>query len=388
MITRFSARLAGAAALLGVSAWAVGSASAQDTFDVKALCDRQYAEGLEFKKNSRWSDAKDAFVGVVEACPDYLDAYLQLGNISISLREFDEAIEYYEKAKNLDAENLDVKEALAYAYTSSGALDDAEDLYLDVLEADATRLGAVQNLAYNYEQQGKTAESLMLYTHALEVDSTNAQVPERLARAYLSMKQVSQALNYHRMLVDMHPENLEFRIKLAHFHYKMENWPTVVELYEDLSARDEDPSKKEYYTQVLGKAYAELGDIEKTIEQYDVLVDGPNPPSWATFYNYIDLLLDYGRLSKAAQVVEKGIAAHPGEGCLTYIKAEIFEKRALAAQENQAWDEARRLFKQAQSVFSTVASGDCAGNAVKQVARQDQLLERLGKLQERNEQGE
>lgn len=368
-------------------AWAKKDDKKGGTFDVKELCDRQYASGLEFKKNSRFVDAEETFVGVIEACPDYLNAYLQLGNISISLNNYEKAIGYYEKAIALDDSNLDVKEALAYAYTSNNRLDDAEDIYLSLLEKDPNRQGAIQNLAYNYEQQGKAAEAAVLYTRAFEADSTNTQLAERLARLYLDNKSYAQALTFHELLVQRFPENNDFYLKLAHFHFKMKNWDEVVAMYEVLLDRDEDPAKQLYYRQILGQAYNAQGNSEKSMEVYDFLIAAPDC-AWQTFYNYADMLLDDMKFSKAADVISRGVKVHPGEGCLQYMQGEIFEKRAIAAQESQNWDQARQLFKEAKGVFASVTSGTCAGNAAKQVPRQDQLLERLNKLQERSEQGD
>ncbi|MEZ4653250.1 MAG: tetratricopeptide repeat protein [Candidatus Eisenbacteria bacterium] len=356
-------------------------------FDPKELCDRQYASGLEFKKNSRFIDAKDAFVAVTEACPDYLNAYLQLGNIALQLREYDDAVKHYDKALSLDPANAEVQEALAYAFTATGKLDEAEDKYLKLLESDPTRVGAIQNLAFNYEKQGKTTEAIELYSRAMEIDTTLVpSLEDKLSQLYLNQKEYLQALYYLQHMRERNPDDLEILRKIAYFHYKVKDYAGAIPLYQELIAKAGDSANALNDHKLIAFCLRKVENFQDAVEHYEFIL-AAEPSDMNNYYQFGNMLVDIGRLDRAEQIGRKGLAQNSGWGCLHYLLGEVMEKRAAAAQDAKNWDAGRDLYKKAQGEFQlAVGDSQCGGNAAKQVDRQAQLIDRLNKLQEKSEQ--
>jgi tetratricopeptide (TPR) repeat protein len=351
-------------------------------FIVEELCDRQYASGLEFKKNSRLVDAKDAFVSVIEACPTYRKAFVQLGNIELSLQNFPEAIKNYEKALELDGTDLEAKEALGFAYQRSDRMDDAVDLFQGVLEEEPGRISTIQYLAVSYEQQGKKPEAYMLYAKALQTDPTIAGLEEKLANLSLELKEYEQAYIFTRRQVDRDSTNVDLKRKLAYFHLKAENWEQAVVLYEKLVEQHPDDPGTLGDRELLAYCLNKSGRIEEAFPLYDYILEHTTTPSENTYYLYCSALIDDGRFDKAISVARKGLSIDRDWGCVTYVMAEALSKRGESQQKAKEWDAARESFKQAKAKFAEVGSGsNCYGNAVSQQERQDQLIDRLNKLQ-------
>ena len=352
-------------------------------FDPQELCDRQYASGLEFKKNARLNDAKEAFVGTIEACPDFRKAFVQLGNISRQLKEYDDAIVHYEKALALDGNDPEVTEALAYTYSLSGELDKAEDIYIRLLEDDPGRMGAVQNLAYTYEQQNKDSEAFMLYSRAYQVDTSMTSLEEKLANLALGLKQYEQAYIYTKKQVDRDPEKLDLREKMAYFHYRMQDWDGAIERYQVLV--DETVGQEGGLNRrgILAYCLKNAERIEEAFPHYDFIIANDTNPKENTFRLYGNALMDFGQFEKAISVGKKGLSVNPKWECVQYMIAEAHSKKGETLQGAKKWDSARASFKQAKSEFAKVTAGDCASNASAQLKRQDQLVDRLNKMQEK-----
>lgn len=352
------------------------------TFNVEELCNRQYASGLEFKKNSRFVDAKDAFNTVIEACPEYRKAFVQLGNLALQLRDWDEAVKNYEKALELDDDDMEAKEALAFAYQSSGRNDEAVDIFAGILEQDPTRISAIQYMAVAYEQDGKKTEAFNLYQQAFQIDQTIEGLEEKLTNLSLDMKQWEQAYLFTRRQVDRAPDNVGLKRKLAFFHYKAEDWDTAVELYQALTAdHPDDPGTLGDY-QLLGYCLRQAGRVEDAFPVYEYIIEKDESPEENTYYFYAIALMDSGRLTEAIRIADKGLAVDGSWGCLAYTKGEALSKRGDSRAEQKNWEGARGDYKSAKAAFAGVASASrCFDSSIAQQDRQDQLLDRLNKLE-------
>lgn len=356
------------------------------SFDVTELCDRQYASGLEFKKNSRLIDAKDAFTTVIEACPDYRKAFVQLGNIELNLQNFPGAIEHYEKALELDNTDMEAKEALGFAYQRSGRGEEAVDLFLSVLDEKPDRLSTVQYLAVAYEQEGKKPEAFMLYEKAYQADQQIAGLEEKLTNLALELKQYEEAYAFTRRQVDRDSTNVDLKRKLAYFHLKAEDWEHAVVLYEALVAdHGDDPGTlgdRELLAYCLNKA----GRTKEAFPIYDYILEHTQSPTENMYYFYGSALVDDKQYDRAISVCNKGLQINGSWGCVAYVRAEAMSKKGESQQGAKSWDAAKASFEQARTWFGQVPGGsNCSGNAGAQVERQTQLIDRLGKIRAKEE---
>ncbi|HEY9296765.1 MAG TPA: tetratricopeptide repeat protein, partial [Phormidium sp.] len=87
----------------------------------------------------RKGDLERAFIGYQEVLrfhPEYMPAYLQLGNLMLRQERIDEALDYYDKALSIDAEAADLSYYYAYQglETQKNKHQPQENEYLHVKE--------------------------------------------------------------------------------------------------------------------------------------------------------------------------------------------------------------------------------------------------------------
>lgn len=352
-------------------------------FDPAELCDRQYASGLEFKKHERLIDARNAFIAVTEACPEHLNAYLQLGNIALHLKEYDDAIRHFGSALELDSTNVEIRDALAYAVRAIERTEEAQARPPGQLANDPDPADSLQTIAFNLAQQGGTDEAIMLYSRAIEADSTLAPVLEkRLAQLYLNQKEYTQALHYFQKLRGRNPDDLGVLGTVAYLRYTLKDYEAAVPLYQELLRRDGQSPRALDYHKLTAFSLGKLERFEDAVEHYELILQA-EPDEMIHYYQYGNNLVEIGRLDRAEELARAGLAKNPSWGCLHYILGKVAEKRATTAEGAKNWDGARNLYKQAQDHFrSAVGDAQCGDPAAKQIDRQAQLIERLDQLQE------
>ncbi len=79
--------------------------------------------------------------------PANVNAWIQLGNISMDTSRFNEAIDAYQKALSIDPRNVDVRVDMGTCYRNSGKPDVAVKEYKKALEIDPNHPNGHRNLA-------------------------------------------------------------------------------------------------------------------------------------------------------------------------------------------------------------------------------------------------
>ncbi len=84
---------------------------------------------------------------MVKNDPSNVNAWIQLGNISMDTSRFNEAIEAYQKALNIDPRNVDVRVDMGTCYRNIGKPDVAVKEYRKALEINPNHPNGHKNLA-------------------------------------------------------------------------------------------------------------------------------------------------------------------------------------------------------------------------------------------------
>ncbi len=361
-----------------------GVCLAQQQFSVEELCRRNYQTGLEFHRNQRFTDARESFTAVVEACPDHVEAHRMLGNVALSLQDFEQAIESFSRVRSLEPENVDVMESLAYAYSVSARIDEAEELYQRVLELDPYRTGAMQNLAFIFKNQGKLTQALMLDQQAfiMTADPDDLDPPEPIARDFLTAKVYSQALHLYNARYARDEADLASARILAFFYYRVGHNERAVQTYEAvLEAEPESPTALSE-RQILADALKRLKRFDDALVHMEYVLQ-MQPDVMNNYYNMAAMYNESGRFDRAISIADRGLARNPGWSGLHYVKAEAFEGRGNKALEAKQFADAIAHYEQALATFQrAVGDAQFGGHASRQVTRQEALIDRARKIRD------
>lgn len=366
------------------------SKSAKVIFSQEESCRKIYQTGLEFLKNARLDNAAEAFAEVKEACPDMIDAYLNLGAIQVQLGEYLEAIDTYEDAIDQDPGNLDVKEAMAYALSSAGEFEDAVALYLELHKLLPEKADIMKNLAFVYKQSGLIAEAVMLYNRLIELGMADATTVSEAGRMALENKLFFPAVTFYQKLYDFNPEDVNTLSILGGYYWKIRFYERVIPYYEKILEIDPDHSQALLFHRILIVSYKKIKDFDNAARHAEhVLSMEPDDPT--SYCNLALIYKDAKDHEKAIETVLRGIEVDSNAGCLYYAWGVALEVQAKLLEKQKRYKEMLDLYNDAKTKFQKVIStGDAhySAPAKQQMERMDLLIERVEKLIEQEEMGQ
>lgn len=365
---------------------------AQDTgsekiYSQEAECRKRYQDGLEYEKNQRLSDAFEAFDAVTEACPAMVDAYLHKGLIEVQLGRYSEAIATYEDALDQDPDNLEIKEAMAFALSSAGELEEARNLYIELLEANPENVNVMRNLAFVYQQLGSVAESVMLYNRLIELDHADAKMLSEAGRLSLEEKLFLPAVTFYQKLYEFNPGDVNTLSILGGYYYKIKFFSEARGYYEKILELEPEHDRALLYHKILGHCCKMIKDhVCSAVHAEFVLEQEPGDVNnWCSL---AFIYKDAGEYDKALDTVRRGLEQFPSGGCLYYAWASTLEKKAESLERRKAFQEMLGLYQEAKTKFQKVMDlndphyGSYAGQ---QLERMDLQIERVYKLMEQEE---
>jgi lipopolysaccharide biosynthesis regulator YciM len=119
-----------------------------------------YAQGMNSLLARKWSQAKTLFRHILTKDPQYLPAFLRLGEISLQEGDYSEAIRWHLKASSLDPDNLEVLLNLARDYEQAGQMEEAIRTLERIAAHFKDNLEARQRLQSLYVRSGRWDKAL------------------------------------------------------------------------------------------------------------------------------------------------------------------------------------------------------------------------------------
>ena len=160
--------LAATAALLG-GVVAVTSGCGGSAEEAEAAF-RQSGEALRAKD---YPAAVEAASRAVEAAPDRVDAWINLGIAHSRQQNWTEAIDAYEHAVEVDPKQKKTLNNLANVYFRQGRYDDAAVWYGKALEVDPDYLLASFHYGWTLRQLNRLDEAEQVFEHCKEIPASN-----------------------------------------------------------------------------------------------------------------------------------------------------------------------------------------------------------------------
>lgn len=151
----------------------------------------------------------------VGTAPERTDGLLQLATLLQQEERLDEALTYYHKVLNLNANDLQALLSVADIYLAQGNLDKAEKFYQQSFNITSEISGAHLNYGTLLYQQKRYSEALEQYRIAANLTPDNAEISYNLALILKETGDYEEALG---LMFNAHikaPENHTFAINIA-----------------------------------------------------------------------------------------------------------------------------------------------------------------------------
>jgi len=343
-----------------------------------------FNEGVRLFQQGNLDEALALFRKVVEVNPDDGEAWVYIGTILLSKKDYEEAVKALEKAVSLPLPGPIAAQGwlnLGVAYQLGRRdLPKALDAYERALSFRPNFPEAHQNILIVHLLQGNFAEAVKAgerafaamgkplkpellqatfnkaleliprdYDRALELLRSMAQqqlpYPEihaLLGQAYEGLKQFSKAALYYSQAAALAPQVSRYHTRLGLAFARMQRWSEAAKVLERAIALD---SKDAFALTVLGNVYGELGRWQEAVLvlRRALEVDSQNWEARVLLANAYERL---GQLPQALQEYLTALGLKEDAAVLNDL-ARVLLALGNAAEQEGRWKEAAEAYQQA-----------------------------------------
>ncbi|MBN1794263.1 MAG: tetratricopeptide repeat protein [Candidatus Omnitrophica bacterium] len=171
---------------------------------------------LTIKENNYWNNPLLFYQKTVQYAPESARLYNNLGNIYLSMKEYQKAITAYTKAIEIDPNYADAYSNLGNIYFSLEQYQKAITAYTKAIELNPNYEDAYFNLANTYNTfNNDYKKAIPLYKKAIELNPNFASAYYNLGRTYGSMGDINKAISLLEKAIALDPNLTEAYDMLA-----------------------------------------------------------------------------------------------------------------------------------------------------------------------------
>jgi len=181
---------------------------------------------------------------------------LYLGTFNFRWEKYDEALNFYKKALEIDKKFPAAINMMGYTYKSLEKFEESEKYFKKYIDLLPNNAGPYDSYADFLLSQERYDESIKYYKKALAKDESYFYSLSRIANIYILKKNYAEARNYYRKYYeassDIGPKFVALR-RIANTYLYEENHESAVNIYDEykvLAKKNDSP-----YDEIMGNAY-------------------------------------------------------------------------------------------------------------------------------------
>jgi tetratricopeptide (TPR) repeat protein len=150
--------------------------------------------GNSYYMNSQYQDAVEAFIKAIELNPKAEDYYTQLANSYLGLKQFEKAIQAAKRSIGIEQNNAFAYHILSKIYRTMGKYDEAIDALKRAIELEPKVVDRYISLADLYSEQENYSEAINTLKKALEIEPNNVRLYSELTNSYMAAGRFDDAI--------------------------------------------------------------------------------------------------------------------------------------------------------------------------------------------------
>ena len=160
-----------------------------------------------YKLVGDYDQAIDIYMTILNAVPDYPDAYGNLGEISLEEKKYDVAEKYFIKQISINPKATWFYGKLAHCYRVKGLHDKAEDLLMQAIQINPEDLDVYLELGYCLFEDKKYEKAETVFKKILDLNKDDAKgvndsVYDHLIEVYEAQSKFDMARSLKKLLLD------------------------------------------------------------------------------------------------------------------------------------------------------------------------------------------
>lgn len=293
--------------------------------------DGAYDAGAAYLRVDHLEKASAMFDRALALAPTHVDALNAKGVLLTRQARYDEALEYYRRALQLD-DNTGVRMNIALTYYLKGERQTADRMFEEVVALDdsygelfdfLSTVGDAEeayDLGAGYLRQGHPEQAVEQFDRALAADPKFADALNAKAVALAHQGKVEEALALAGRAAELRPDQLGFRLNVALLHHLKGETRQAEVLYRQVVAEDDsyeglldvlagvESAEEDYKVAV---SYLQQGELDRSLERLDRALTAQ--PDLGDALNAKGVILTHqGRYEEAYAVFEQAAQAMPG----------------------------------------------------------------------------
>lgn len=172
-----------------------------------------YKEGISHTRAGRFEQAVESYQKAIELNPQYAEAYHELGYALFKLGKYNESLEASVKATKLRPKNAETYRNLGDTYKALNQIDKACESYTKAKNLAPKHFQTVTKLANCFVQQGDSSAAINTYNDSLKVQPNNAVAHYELGKLYNSLGRSEEAMDEYTKLLTLNNSLAEKLLK-------------------------------------------------------------------------------------------------------------------------------------------------------------------------------
>ncbi|UCD77558.1 MAG: tetratricopeptide repeat protein [Desulfobacterales bacterium] len=159
-----------------------------------------------FERNKVWRNEVTLWADCVKKSPNKARPYLNLGEVLMNRKRYDEALPNLLKAIQLDPKSKETYHNLGFLYDNLGESDKAIEQYRKAIQIDPNFAKAYNNLGVALTKQGKTDEALSSLQKALQIDPELPEAHMSMGVALAGQNKNDAAIEHFKKALQLNPD--------------------------------------------------------------------------------------------------------------------------------------------------------------------------------------
>ena len=207
--------------------------------------------------------AANLFLQCTQIAPKESSPYYELANLFEASQEKELALEYSEKAVELDEENYWYRILYAHSLQRAGKANEAIKQYEILIENNGGNVDLFFDLAGMQLYSGKYKESIETFNLIEQKIGITEEISVQKEKIYVKLGDIDKAANEIQNLINKHPDNLKYQVLLADLYLANELIEKAFEVYQDILKKD---PQNPYANLSLYDYYKSKGEHDKASE--------------------------------------------------------------------------------------------------------------------------
>ncbi len=196
------------------------------------------------------------------------DGWVYLSSVFLEKNDYQSVVKVLESALKVLPEEPRIHSILGFAFNRLGRTDEAISELEKARSLDAKDLNTISQLALIYDGMKKYAESDSLYEDALRLDPNNHLILNNYGYSLSERDlQLPRAMEMSKKAVAQQPENQSYLDTYGWVHFKLGNY---VEAEKYIKKAIEQGNANSVLYDHLGDVYMRLNDTERALEQWNI----------------------------------------------------------------------------------------------------------------------